>query len=80
MLTTGAQVRLLDDQIDHLNGIIFMGDQPLDRARDDKALPHHQAFSSPMMRRQRGLLLLILNEWARPFLGQTIVLSVALSL
>lgn len=57
-----------------------MSDHPLDGARDDEALPHHQTFSSPMTKDRGGLLLLIPNRWACPLLGWTVVLGVALSL
>lgn len=80
MLTTSVQVRLFNDGIDHLDGIVFVSDHPLDGARDDEALPHHQTLSSPMMKDRGGLLLLIPNRWARPLLGWTVVLGVALSL
>ena len=57
----GVQVCLLDDRIGHLNGVVFVGDQPLDEVKDDKALPHYQALSCPMTRGRRGLPLLIPN-------------------
>ena len=84
MLTTHIHICLLDDRIDHLNGVVLVGYQPLDGARDVGAFPHHQALSSPMSWRPRRLLLLIpvvnLNRWACWLLGWTIVLRVALFL
>ena len=70
MLTARIQVRLLDDQIDHLDGIILVHNQPLDGTKGDGTFPHHQNLPNTIIRRrgQRGLLLLVLGGQARPLL------------
>ena len=84
MLTTHIHICLLDDRIDHLNGVVLVDYQPLDVARDNGAFPRHQALSSPMTWRWRRLLLLIPtvnpNKWARWLLGWMVILRVALFL
>ena len=84
MLTTHIHICLLDDRIDHLNGVVLVDYQPLDAARDNGAFPRHQALSSPMTWRWRRLLLLIPtvnpNKWARWLLGWMVILRVALFL
>ena len=47
----GVQVCLLDDRNGHLNGVVFVGDQPLDEVKDDKALP---SLSSPFLPHDKG--------------------------
>ena len=56
MLTTRVSIRLLDDRVDHLDGIIFMYDKPLDGAGVDGALAHHQALINLVAHRRRGFL------------------------
>ena len=70
MLTTGVQIHLLDDRIDHLDGIVFMRDKPL-----DGALAHHQTFANPMAYGWRGFLLLTPTDGPVPFLGERSTLA-----
>lgn len=78
-----GQILLLDDRINHLDGVVFMYDQPLDRIKDDETLPLHQTLPYSMTRRGRGrrrLPLLIPSKRAYPLLGQMVILDVIFSL
>ena len=76
------QIRLLDDQIDHLDDVVLVRNQPLDGIKGDGTLPHLQTLPGAMTRRKgrRGLLLLVPDGWAHPLFGWTIVLGIVLPL
>lgn len=80
MLTTGVQIRLLDNQVNHPDGIVFMCDQPLDGVGDDRALTRHQTFANPVVNEGKGFLLLIPHKLACPFLSRMVILGIIFSL
>lgn len=81
VLTTQIQVRLLvDDQIDHLDGVILVGDQPLDKVGDNGSRSLHQALPNSMTRGRRGrrrlLLFFFSSRWARCLLRWMVILGI----
>ena len=80
MLPTGVQIRLLDDQIDHFDGILLMRNKPLDGIINDGAFTRHQTLASTMSRGRKGFTLLDPNGQTRPLLGWTVVLGFAFPL